>query len=610
MTKKKSNQIISGISNAQLIIIGIMGSMLLVISVVGGYIVYRLSQPAAPVAVNPTLANQGQIEGAQVQPEQPQMGEPSSQYHLIWRNQEPQKDTNPIRIPADGDASVWVEFAYAGSDPVPNPEDLVLLLHKDPLGISSPGPTPNDSFFHNAGWLSQTLSDGQTYHQVAEGQTAGVDEAGRSVIRFTFSLSGNKCSLESCPDSEIARSDQSTGALLPKEWYREDFGVYDRVNGYWLKAKVGEGGNPDEIANAWFSIELAAASTNLPGWLFFAEDSNWSPTLMRPDKTEMKVLWDETCTPLAVLGNGTKFLCVAEHSVQEGEIFQMDRNGDNRTRLLTKYKTGTYDEVLDASFYEYCTQVLSDRNQLLSIVDGVMSAYDLTAGSYLWSLARRTDDGYRDKSISAAQWSPNGQVIAFTETNPTDEWEEISPIPMLGDGSCDGQVVNGSGGPILNLTDANGGAPRELYKSLDKQFGWLRWSPDSNLLAYVERGIRLEPPQSLYVSDLGGGRTLLKEFNNGEIKLVSWSPDGAKIAFAANPDGEWGVYVIAPAGGEPVKLTKGIGADEIVWSPDSAYIIYRESPASIFHIIRADNGTEVMLLDRGARVLWIPDFSK
>lgn len=607
MANKKTNQIISGVSNAQLIIIGLMGSMLLVISVVGGYIVYCLSQPpAASVIMNPTTS--GQIEGAQVQPEQPEVDQPASEYDLIWRNQEPQKDTNPIRIPADGDASVWVEFTYIGASPAPNPADLALFLHKDPFGVSSPGPTSNDSFFRNAGWLSQTFPDGQVYYQAAEGQTAGTDEAGRPVIRFAFSLSGNKCTLESCPDSDTVRADQTTGAVLPQEWYREDFGVYNRVDGNWLKAKIGEGGNPDEIANAWFSIELAAASSNLPGWLFLSEGSNWNLTLMKPDKTNLKLMWDNTdpCTPLAVLDNGTKFLCVVKWGAQEGEIFQMDRNGNNRTRLVTKYKTGTYDRVLDALFYGYCTHVLPDQNKFLSIVDGVMSAYDLTAGSYLWSLARRTDDGYGDKKISAAQWSPNGQIIAFTETNPTAEGEEISPIPLRGDDRCGGSV-NGSGGPILNLTDANGGAPRELYKSLDKEFNWLRWSPDGSLLAYVEQNNTLEPPQSLYVSDLGGGRTLLKEFKNGEIRLVSWSPDGTKIAFAANPDGEWGVYVMASAGSEPVKLTNGIDAEEIVWSPDSAYLLYKEFPAAFLHIVRVSDGAEVMFLDQGAHAMWIPE---
>ncbi len=208
----------------------------------------------------------------------PALEPPSSMsYELVWHNQEPSGDSNPIQIPSDGQATAWVEFVYIGPDPVPDSQNLALYLHKDPKEVSSPGPTPNDSFFHHdASWVSETLSDGQTYFRVAqEGQATGTDAEGYPIYRFTFSLSGNGCTLETCLDSDVSRTDQNTGQPLPTEWYREDFGVYDRVNGHWLKAQWGKGGNPNEQANAWFSIELVSAdSVELPGRMFFVRIKN------------------------------------------------------------------------------------------------------------------------------------------------------------------------------------------------------------------------------------------------------------------------------------------------------------------------------------------------
>jgi tricorn protease len=57
-----------------------------------------------------------------------------------------------------------------------------------------------------------------------------------------------------------------------------------------------------------------------------------------------------------------------------------------------------------------------------------------------------------------------------------------------------------------------------------------------------------------------------------------FSPDGTKIAFQGEYDGNVDVYVIDAAGGQPKRLTWHPGADiPVAWSPDGAHILFRSS---------------------------------
>jgi len=60
-----------------------------------------------------------------------------------------------------------------------------------------------------------------------------------------------------------------------------------------------------------------------------------------------------------------------------------------------------------------------------------------------------------------------------------------------------------------------------------------------------------------------------------------FSPDGSKIAFSGNYDGNIDVYVVPATGGEPQRLTYHPGVDEAVgWTPDGKNILFRSSRTS------------------------------
>ena len=54
----------------------------------------------------------------------------------------------------------------------------------------------------------------------------------------------------------------------------------------------------------------------------------------------------------------------------------------------------------------------------------------------------------------------------------------------------------------------------------------------------------------------------------------AWSPDGKTLAFAARWEGGNGIFTVAVAGGQPVKVYDKQGACEPHWSPDGTRLVY------------------------------------
>src|SRR5262249_34444465 len=60
----------------------------------------------------------------------------------------------------------------------------------------------------------------------------------------------------------------------------------------------------------------------------------------------------------------------------------------------------------------------------------------------------------------------------------------------------------------------------------------------------------------------------------GEESFPRFSPDGTKIAYSANYDGNTDVYVVPAAGGEPIRLTHHPMADRVIgWHPDGKRVL-------------------------------------
>jgi dipeptidyl aminopeptidase/acylaminoacyl peptidase len=112
-----------------------------------------------------------------------------------------------------------------------------------------------------------------------------------------------------------------------------------------------------------------------------------------------------------------------------------------------------------------------------------------------------------------------------------------------------------------------------------------RLSPDGRRVAYVVSRTDEEANAyrtAIWVAPLDGSEEP-RQFTSGERSDHSprWSPDGRRIAFVSNRDGEdekkahGELYVLPADGGEPRRLTDGKeSVDAIVWSPDSSRIAF------------------------------------
>src|SRR2546430_113950 len=125
------------------------------------------------------------------------------------------------------------------------------------------------------------------------------------------------------------------------------------------------------------------------------------------------------------------------------------------------------------------------------------------------------------------------------------------------------------------------------------------------------------PARIAFVSDRRLGQYDIWLMNtDGSVQLLtdhlaqddwpSWSPDGTKIAFATNRDGNDEIYVMNADGTNAVNVTKSAFADDgPAWSPDGTKIAFysdRDGSDVAIYVMNA-NGSGVVKLTSSA----VPD---
>ncbi len=154
--------------------------------------------------------------------------------------------------------------------------------------------------------------------------------------------------------------------------------------------------------------------------------------------------------------------------------------------------------------------------------------------------------------------------------------------------------------PVINLT--NHPAEDGSYPT---------WSPDGTRIAFrSDRDGNFE----IYVMDADGSNPVNLTDHSASERSPAWSPDGTKILFTSNRDGNEEVYVMDADGSSPTNLTNNpaLDAGRPAWSPDGTRIAFASTRDDDFEIysMAADGTDQIRLTDEPAFDLlpsWSPN---
>jgi Tol biopolymer transport system component len=298
---------------------------------------------------------------------------------------------------------------------------------------------------------------------------------------------------------------------------------------------------------------------------------------------------------------------IAFHSFRDGrfDAYVMNTDGSRQQRLTAKptiFPAWSPDgrKVAFAS---------ADQPQWSGNVDLYVMSAD---GSGLRRLTRDpASDGW-------PVWSPDGRKIAFTRSHAPAEgrgpWEsDVYVINVDGSGernltddavssgpvwSPDGQRIaftswrdaSGLWGGSIYVMDADGSGQRRLTRDAGFVLGWSR---DGRKIAFVRAGGRGRGgPAAVYIYVMnadGSGLRRLTRMAQVNYSLPSWSPNGRKIVFVSERDGNFEVYVMDADGSGQRNLTRNPGHDsDPAWSPDGRRIAF---------VTKRDGNFEVYVMD-------------
>jgi Tol biopolymer transport system component len=333
------------------------------------------------------------------------------------------------------------------------------------------------------------------------------------------------------------------------------------------------------------------------------------------DGTEQSPAWSP---------DGTRILFTRHEG--NTDIYTVRGDGSELVRL-TEYPSREFSpswspdgsQVLFASTSGYATELL------------VVSAEGGEAVPLTDSAAHKPDSA----------WSPDGSRIAFTMLNSYNQGD----IYVMG---------------APDDTGAGGGSPTNLTQDSAHDC-CVAWSPDSERILFLssrnsngaglwwggqgqgtqsrdvfiragEGGdltaasevvrpvttVMPEQPKDIYVIDADGGRLTRLTNGAGRERQASWSPDGSRIAFVSDRDGNDEVYVMAvPAGADAggsdlTRLTDSPGDDSHpTWSPDSTCLAFvsRRGDTWELYVMNADGSGLKKLVDSvdwGSGPSWAP----
>lgn len=218
--------------------------------------------------------------------------------------------------------------------------------------------------------------------------------------------------------------------------------------------------------------------------------------------------------------------------------------------------------------------------------DGELDIYSMNADGS--NVQRLTDAAGRDFE---PDWSPDGATIVFSSDRDDPD------------------------NAMLYLMNADGSDQRRLSSALtDDQVG-ARWSHDGQWILFHSNPLVDGMPRfDLFKIRPDGSELTRLTDSPGNNFMGDWSPDGQRIVFVSQRDGNRELYVMDADGGNQTRLTDGGWENSLPrWSPNGQQIAFESNRSGATYgvfVIDAPNGQNAgASLESTVRLLTFPGYN-